>query len=189
MRNSITTITLFALLTLLIGTVDAQNLLPVPWTVSSSTDEMSGEKRWVVRSPIAEPTRTMSFPYEDTHARLLFVCDNDGEWVNMNFNEAPNATNTTTRDGYNIVHGRVSFNGNVSDIDFIQTWGDPSMTLRRSGIGSRMSRSEFIQNLIRSNELLVEIAWYGSGNVRFKFPLDGSANAINRARNNCRNQR
>lgn len=148
------------------------------WDVSTSTDEMTGEKSSYCSSPIASPTKTMDFPYSDTQAWLGIGCDGNSEWVYIGFTNQPNLIDTDTEDGYNVISTRVKWNDNVVNQQFTQTWGAKFLHFNND--------KTVIENIMKSNTLLVELNWHGNGKTYFKFNLLGSSKAISQMRAKCK---
>jgi hypothetical protein len=147
------------------------------WDVSESTDEMTGKKSAYCSSPVTPPTNRMDFPYSDTQAWLGIGCDGASEWVYIGFTNSPNLLNTDTQDGYNDISTRIKWDDEIKNESFTQTWGAKFIHFENNEIA--------IQNIAKSNTLLVELDWHGSGTIYFKFKLAGSSAAIAKMRAKC----
>lgn len=148
------------------------------WNTSVSADEMTGETTAYATSGWVSPRRQMSFPYGGVRAVMGVGCKGSSEWAYIRFTESPNPTNQTIGDGFTTIHTRVRWDEDVENTNFRQTWGAQSMQFRHS--------SRAISRIESSNSALLEIGWYGSGNVYFDFSLAGSTAAIAEARQHCR---
>ena len=157
-------------------------ILSVPvlgqWDVSNSTDEMTGKVTAYCSSPITSPTKRMDFPYSDTQAWLGIGCNGASEWVYIGFTDPPNLLNTDTEDGYNDISTRIKWDDDLINESFTQTWGAKFIHFKNNEIA--------IQNIMKSNTLLVELNWHGSGRTYFKFNLAGSSAAIAKMRAKCK---
>jgi hypothetical protein len=148
------------------------------WTSSVSKDEMTGKRQGFAHSAHVRATRAMQFPYTDTEAWLGFGCDGEDEWAYIGFSNQPNLTNTDTHDGYNSFSTRVKWDDQVETTDFIQKWGDSFIHFREG--------SKAIDRLTTAGAVLLELEWYGAGTVYFRFSLQGSSDAIAKARAVCK---
>jgi len=154
--------------------------LPVfaQWDVSNSTDEMTGKVTTYCSSPSTYPTKSMDFPYSDTRAWLGVGFDGVTEWVYIGFTNQPNLLNTNTEDGYNAISTRIKWDDDLLNESFTQTWGAKFIHFVNDEIA--------IQNIMKSNTLLVELNWHGNGKTYFKFNLAGSSKAIAKMRSSCK---
>ena len=151
------------------------------WATHVSKDEMTEAKTWYAFSPSGGPVKKMSFPYEDTEAWLGIGCDGEDEWVYIGFNVSPNLTGTTTKDGYDLINTRIKWDDQIEDITLTQSWGSRFLHF--------MDDESVISKIAKSKTVLLELNWYGEGKVYFRFPLDGSAAAINEIRNASRSKK
>lgn len=148
------------------------------WSHETSQDEMTDELRAFAKSPEVSATEPLEFPYRDVVAQLALGCDGEDEWVYLAFSEGPNLTGGNTEDGYDVFRLRVRWDDDVQTHRMIQEWGEPFV---------QFQSDETVIPLITSSEtVLVELPWYGSGEVYFRFPLGGAADAIAAAREACR---
>lgn len=150
------------------------------WTHSTKRDEMTGDVSAFAFSARTKPTRPMSFPYTDVTAVMAFGCDGDSEWAYINFSDSPNLTNTETEDGYNTFTTRVRWDESVENTRMLQEWGATSLHFRDG--------ADAIRKMAAASEVLVELKWYGSGDVYFLFSMSGSSDAITSARQSCRGE-
>ena len=175
MRSLIGSLLLFAsLFPLLSPPLSAQ------WRITSSTDEMTGKKSVYALSPRVQSTRPMVSPYTGVTGQIGFGCSGQDEWVYVHFSEAPNLVGTETHDGYDIVRTRLRWDDSVVRGQFRQDWGERFLHFRPYDTA--------IEKIMAAGVLLVELPWYGSGDVYFRFSLAGSSDAISRARGQCRNR-
>lgn len=162
------------------GTAAAYSTSPAlqaRWTHSTKRDEMTGEISAFAFSPRSKPTRPMSFPYMDLTAVMAFGCDGDSEWAYINFSDSPNLTNTETEDGYNTFTTRVRWDEAVENTRMVQEWGATALHFRNG--------ADAIRKMASASEALVELKWYGAGDVYFLFSMNGSSAAIASARQAC----
>jgi|AntDeeMinimDraft_5_1070356.scaffolds.fasta_scaffold23980_1 hypothetical protein len=146
------------------------------WYVSSSKDEMTGEETWYALSPKTTTNNPMGFPYNGTKAWIGVGADGSSDWVYIGFSQEPNIKNTETKDGYSVFTTRVKWNDDVQYVDFSQDWGSRFVRF--------VEDKDAIANITQNNKVLLEIDWYGEGEVYFEFTLNGSADAIKKIRNN-----
>lgn len=152
-------------------------IVSAQWTTSQSEDEMSGVKMSFAFSPHVESTTRMRMPYTGTTGRLAVGCNDNSEWAYIVFSETPNLLNVILEDGRNRIRTRMRWDDDVENITFIQTWGANTLHFTNA--------SYAIQKMISSNEVLLELDWYGENNTYFKFSLKGSSDAITKIRNGC----
>lgn len=174
MKKKILIINLIMFVLIFLATVNAF----AEWRVSSSEDEMTGEKQYYAMSPSVKSTESMGFPYSSTNAWLGVGTDGDQEWCFIGFSETPNLTDASTKDGYNLIDTRIKWNDDSDKIEntkLTQSWGAKFLHFR--------SDEDIISKIEESNTLLIELGWYGEGDVYFDFSLKGSAAAINEIRN------
>jgi len=148
------------------------------WDTSISKDEMTGKGSAYASSSIISPTKTMGFPYGDVKAWLGVGCNNSSKWVYVGFTTAPNLNDTQTEDGYNIIETRIKINEKVENITLIQNWGSRFLHFEND--------KKIINDIEKANSILLELNWHGSGSVYFKFPLNGSSNALKRITKECK---
>lgn len=149
------------------------------WSWHTSGDKMTGEIRAFATSPDVNATEPLDFPYRGMEAELYFGCNRQGdEWAYIAFSEEPNITDTETYDGWDGFSVRARWDDNVTTMDMRQDWGERFVHFQSDG--------RAIANIAAARSVLIEFNWYGSGDVYFEFPLDGSADAIASAREACR---
>ena len=158
--------------------------LPVSaqWETSVSKDEMEGTEMWFATSPSVSPTQEMDFPYHNIKAWIGIGFDGEDEWVyvgfnespNVGFNESPNITDTSLQDGYELIETRTKWDDEIKDITLSHDWGSKFIHFRDA--------DAVINNIINSDTVLLELKWFGEGEVYFRFPLKSAASAIVEAR-------
>ena len=157
----------------------APTLTPEPlWSISTSTDEMSGKVSVYTLSPDISPTHPMGSPYDDVVAWIGVSCSNTDEWAYIGFSTAPNLINTDTQDGYDRISTRIKWDDSIQNVTLLQTWGDRFLSFS-------LNNADVINNLQTHSTLLLELEWYGEGNVYFNFPLAGASEGIRSIRSKC----
>jgi TonB family protein len=153
------------------------------WHTFEDKDEMTGEIEKYAISPHVKSTRNMSFPYNDIESWIGIGSGKDNCWVYIGFNESPNLLKSETQDGYNLIKARIKWDNNaVENITLFQDWGSRFLHFwRYSG-----SYSDFkvIEKISEHKKLLLELNWYGQGNVYFEYSLNGSSKSISNIRCN-----
>lgn len=157
----------------------AKQIEPVKpsWTTSTSKDEMTGKFSAFTHSPSSYPTKTMGFPYADVKSWMGVGCNSESEWVYFGFNNAPNLSNTETKDKYNLIKTRISWDDNVESISLTQNWGAKFIHFRND--------AGVILKIDASKTVLLELQWHGEQSVYFKYDLNGSSKAIAKIRALC----
>jgi RNA polymerase subunit RPABC4/transcription elongation factor Spt4 len=147
------------------------------WNTTTSKDEMTGEFSAYAHSPIAFPSKKMSFPYSDVHSWMGIGCNSKSEWVYFGFNTSPNLTKDETKDGYSLINTRVKWDNEVEDVVLTQNWGAKFIHFRNDT--SAMSK------IASSNSALLELQWHGQQSAYFNFTLNGSSKALSEIRDLC----
>jgi predicted nucleic acid-binding Zn-ribbon protein len=144
------------------------------WTVSVSTDEMTGEETWYALSPEVSPTEPIDLPSEDIKAVLSVGYDGENEWVCIWFNyDVRIYLNDAEYGGeYYIINTRIRWDDKVEDIQLYIDWK------RQDNILNFPTDKDYVSKIIESNMMVLELDWLGEGNVYFQFPLEGAAEAI-----------
>lgn len=148
------------------------------WEVSSSIDEISGEKSCYAFSPSFGPTEQMGFPYSDVVSWIGVGINKDSEWAYFGFSTNPNLTGGKIGDGYKAFKIRGRWDDKQVTLDLTQKWGSKFLHV--------MDDRFFIRNLLTRKLLIIELDWYNEGNVYFKYDLSGAKEAIEKARAMCR---
>lgn len=147
------------------------------WSVSESADAITGKKNAYINSREFSPVRPMEFPYHDTKMKIGFGCDSGNEWGYLHFTNAPNLVNDETKSGYSISVSRVRWNDTPGTLTLRQDWGENFLHFEYD--------RDAIRKITQNETLLIELEWHGSGRVLFEANLEGSADAIARARSLC----
>lgn len=151
---------------------------PAPqWRTSVSADEMTGETTYFAMSPQASPTQALEWPLHKLQAWLGAGCKKNSEWVFIGFTTAPNLTGDETKDGYNRLRTRVRWDTTVETVTLTQDWGSKFLHFQND--------SAALARIAAGREVMVEVPWYGNGNVTFRFTLDGSSAALREMRERC----
>lgn len=149
------------------------------WRFKTSNDEMTGEIRAFAFGPSAAPTKPLEFPYRNIRSWMGFGCDRKGEWAYVGFSESPNITNTRPKSGgYSLMQNRIRWDDSVEKVKMSQRFGARFLHFEND--------AKAISNMNNASSVLLELAWYRSGNTYFKYSLKGSASAIEKAREACR---
>ncbi len=154
------------------------NLNASYWNTSITKDEMTGEKNGYVSSKVIPPTKKLGSPYSNTQSWLGVGCNSSEEWAYFGFSQAPNLLNTKTENGYSEILTRIKFNNHIENILLTQKWGSEFIHISSS--------KNYINKMIKSKSLLLELDWYGNGIVYFKFNLIGFTKALNKIRKECK---
>ena len=169
----------FKLLGLLITIVlCSYNSASAQWKTSKNVDKMTGTGSSYAHSPSVNSDPAMDFPYNNVRAWLGVGCDENSEWAYIGLNESPNLTDTKTQDGYDRIKTRIKWDDLVKEVELTQKWGDNFLSFTNDGYD--------IAKIQSSNTVLLELKWYGEGDVYFEFPLNGSSKAINKIRRECK---
>lgn len=120
----------------------------------------------------------MGFPHGNVTGWMAFGCDGDDEWVYIGFTESPNLIDTEAREGgYSKFATRIRWDDKVEQVHMMQEWGAKFLHFRDD--------TAVISKIISAAKVLLELKWYGEGDVYFEFSLAGSTDAITNARAAC----
>jgi len=147
------------------------------WTASQSKDEMTGNETFYIFTDWASPKYPMSFPYAQTKSIIGIGCSKYGIVSYFNFTSKPNITKAETKDGFNEIITRIKFDNTLEDIKLTQKWGSKSLSV--------YNEKAFIKSLENTNEVLLELNWYGNSSVYFKYYTDESSQAIKSLKSKC----
>ena len=171
---------------LIIGMSISVNVL-AEWKVDMSIDQMTGEvSHHFAYSPMVDPMSSMDRPYHDTMSILQYSCYPNStrhirEKVTLYFSNTPNLNHDKTQDGFNLGNWRIKWgNEPVKRAEFSQNWGSKFLMLW--GI---QNTTIAVRKMQEHSTFMIELPWHGSGNTVFKYPLVGSAHAIQKARQKC----
>lgn len=153
------------------------------WNVNEIKDEMTGSIETYANSPEAGPTRPMSTPYDDIRGWLGVGCNNEREWVYVGFTDTPNIHDKEISEGHHIINTKMKWGEKIENIVLGQKPGSTFLHLLRH----HKNDNTHINNLLNSNEALLELDWFGQGKVYFRFDLSGSSGVISSIRKSCKN--
>ena len=119
----------------------------------------------------------MSFPYTKTKSIIGIACNKNSIWTYFKFTIAPNITKSETKDGYNKIITRIKFENTLEDIRLTQDWGSKALFV--------YNEKAFIKTLENTNEVLLELNWYGNSSVYFKYYTDEASQAIKSLKSKC----
>ena len=156
-------------------------IINAEWGFTVSTDKMTGETIPSCYSEYTQPTYEMDSPYGDTEC-FLALSKYEPSYIGIGiiFTNQPNLNDTENDDGYNIIKTRIKFGDDVEYITMKQEWGSKVLVVV---FDSLKDKEEFINKLKEHDEMLLELKWYGQGNVYFPIKLDGSTKFINKVLN------
>ena len=106
------------------------------------------------------------------------------------FSSSPNITGDKTEDGYNTIETRIKIDEKLTDVWLTQDWGANFLHVG-DGHGSQtfnkpITREEFINSLPKANKVLLELSWYGNGDVYFPYSMSGSAASLAQLNSQCK---
>ncbi len=146
------------------------------WIRHESTDEMTGESSLFVMAKSVPAISPMGFPYSDVEVILCIFVDADSaeDMIYLYFTKAPNLSDTDTEDGYYSITTRVKYDDLILNSRLTQEWSSHSLHFTQD--------KTVIDDIINSDEIIVELKWYGEGNVHFKIPVTGLAEMLESVR-------
>lgn len=150
------------------------------WSATSSKDEISGNMSFYAVSNQITPTERMNFPYTDIKSFIGIGCEKGNKWAYLGFNNSPNLSNDKTQNGYNLINARIKFDDKASTTSLSQEWGSKFLHFKYP--------EQIIEKIKKSNTFIIELEWYGNGNVYFKYPLSGAKNVIDEIFSKCNNK-
>ena len=140
------------------------------WNVNYIQDEMTGAQTWYAVSPLAFPTKQLSFPYQDTTAYLFVFYVNGMDLPVIVFSPSLGLTvGLPYKDGF-LYTTRVKWDNKVENIQIFNKLFENGITFIEPAYVIRKIRS--------SKAMLLELNWIGNGSVYFKFDLTGASKAI-----------
>ena len=137
------------------------------WSTTGFTNEWGEQAATGARSQAVPPVTPMGFPYHDLTGTILVQCPSN---VAIRFNDQPNLTGGSIRDGYTDYTLSARIDGRDVRYSVTQGWGDDDLNFRNA--------ATVRQAIMGGNEIEILLPWYGEGNVRFRWSLDGSSSAI-----------
>lgn len=147
------------------------------WESNVTVDKMTGERKAYVISPHVSAVERMAFPYQNVRSWIEVGCTKNDEWVVFGFTAAPNLVDTTTEEGYNRVSVRIKWDQILSSEELLQEWGSVGLHFQNS--------DSTINKLLSSKSALLELNWYGAGNVYFQYSLTDAKKVITSMRATC----
>lgn len=154
-----------------------------PWSTSTSEHTMTGEFSGHAQSSKVAPSRKMDFPYGKVVSWMAVGCNREDEWIYLGFNQAPNLVKYDTKDGYDLIRGRIKWGGYgiTTTVSFIQGWGSKFIHFQ--------DPATLIDSIDGETEVTVELKWHGEQPTFFKYSLYGSSKAISKIRTECESAR
>lgn len=144
------------------------------WINQENKDEMTGEIIKVACSKDTPPTAGMNFPYRNVTGNIFVGRNGANEFAAFGFTEQPNLLNVDLQQNRNIIRTRIKWDDKLQNVTLIQKWGDRFLHFSDT--------KDAIIKIMSAKEVLLELDWYGSGKVYFKFDLTGSSKAIGNVR-------
>mgnify|MGYP000855178551 CR=1 FL=1 len=140
------------------------------WELLKVNDPMTGQVSWYAVSPVAYPSRTLSYPYTNLQAWIAVSVEDGTDLPFVLFSVIPVFYNSSAGNGYYLIDTRVKWNNSVEQMLFYQ-----------AALNSRLYFVDFSRatKLIRnSNIVMIEFNLYPDGIVYFTFDLTGASKAI-----------
>lgn len=163
--------------------------LPVPFAGIASSDTwmfeenenlMTGDTYAVAYSPVAHPLVKPNFPYHNVSSRIYFVCGRVTEQVQFRFTALNIPTSGLHKIGllrYAVVNAK--WDDELGGFQFYPNREQPELHVIEE------EHEPTLQRLMNHDELLIEIPFYRTGDVYFRYSLRGSSAAIASARKSC----
>ncbi|WP_457597994.1 hypothetical protein [Hydrogenimonas sp.] len=152
-------------------------LFGMEWRIFTDKDVMDGSEYVTLNSERVLPIKQMAFPYQETKVLLGITCKKNTNWksVFLAFNIFPNIINI---DDYNSKRIRIKFDNKM---EYYTVYAP-----RNEKMIYFADNDKVIKNLKRAEIMILELPWYGEGNVYLKFSLKGSSKAINELFRQCK---
>lgn len=167
----VSTMVLILVLSMLI-TVSAET----EWETFSEEDKITGEISWHAASPYVE-TEDLDIPFSDDKAKITISSDGEYEWVTLGFTSSPILTDSESRSGNRLFKVRSRWGEDyITNVKLIEENRDDDYLFF-------WDNSRIISYMKEYESLLLELNWYGQGEVYFEFPLEGAKEALNEIRN------
>ncbi|EQC47606.1 hypothetical protein [Bacteriovorax sp. Seq25_V] len=148
------------------------------WEMSTSKDDMTGEKSYYASSPKAKAISRMSFPYSDVESWMAVGCKNSKTWVYFGFSNAPNLNNTETHDGFNTFNSRIKWDNSLETTSFYQKWGEQFLSFNNLDYDAESK----IKN---HSSVMLDLDWHGQNKAIFRYSLKGSTKALKNVYSKC----
>lgn len=148
------------------------------WTTSTKSDPINDTASHFAFSPQESAHERLGSPYGGMRASLAYGCDEQSEWAYVTFTKRVNLGDVRYSASGAYVDTQVRYDDDVNTI-----------TLQLDTVSKHLhivDDSAFIQRMISSNEIIMRFPWAGEGNIHYTFDMSGSADTINRARQQCR---
>ena len=163
--------------------------LSASWKYFYSKDEMTGKVSYYATSPSVTATKRMAFPYTGTKGWIGIGCSNNRQWVYFGFSDL-NIMGQTIEDGYSITTTRAKTdswnNGKTGSIRLTQEFGSRFLHVSEfDELSGKYGIDMLVNSLSNSSYFLLELRWFGNGDVYFKFPLKGASKAIAKMHKQC----
>ena len=107
----------------------------------------------------------------------MSTCNKNSFWAYFNFTKSPNITNDETKDGYNKIITRIKFDDNLENIGLTQDWGSKSLFIENV--------NAFLKSIENTNEITLELSWYGNSSVYFRYFTEEALQAIKSLKYKC----
>ena len=147
------------------------------WIPNQNKNEMTGVENFYIFTNWASAKYPMSFPYNKTESLIGIACNKNSFWAYFNFTKAPNITNDETKDGYNKIITRIKFDDNLENIGLTQDWGSKSLFIENV--------NAFLKSIENTNEITLELSWYGNSSVYFRYFTEEALQAIKSLKYKC----
>lgn len=158
--------------------VNASEKIVGDFTIKSTTDEMSGVKRFTAMTDFS-PSPELDSPYKGVKSALFIGCDTKRKKisVSMFFSKRPNIVNDETRDGYSSSVSRIKFDDKLDNIALMQVHGSSFLFARNADFA--------VKNIKNKKTVKLEIDWYGNGSPIFEYKVGGAKDAIKEISKSC----
>ncbi|PNR93279.1 MULTISPECIES: hypothetical protein [unclassified Petrotoga] len=138
------------------------------WEVFVSKDEMTGKEVGYAISPSVTSSRKME---NEVSAKLIVAYNGEFEMAFISFSDIPLLQGTSIGDEWDeIIHTRIKWDDEVEPVTLLHEWDSPAFLFKED--------EEIVSKIINSDTMMLELNWYGEGNVYFQFPLEGADEAI-----------
>ena len=170
------------------------------WSVWEFHDEMDETITKGAVSALTTPTRALSSSHHELRGEAGFSCENALPSFYFWFSKTPDLSGNETLaslDGAEVLRTRVKFDhDDPMDIVLLRSWGndtlfvvsyepsgDNNSFLRWLNLGGDLNAPDikWIERIINSSTMLLELSWPGLAKVFFRFDLEGSAEALREA--------
>lgn len=135
------------------------------WKSGNDIDQLDGSITNYIYSRNSLPQNKMERPYHKVYSKIVLTCKNGKESAYFDFSLSPNLSNTTAKDGYNLINSRIKVDDEIFEIMITQNWGGNALFIEDRNI---------INNITSGDSLILELYWYGNGKVIFKYDLNGN---------------